>query len=226
MEESNLNKVNVGLLVLWPALITLGITGLRLAGELHHWGSLWFNRSAGGAGAVVGISWLPIFFGPYFAMKLAGAGEGPVSYGKILGAALAGLVVMIAGGTLAGLTEAYPGILTLAGFAIMLAAAFIPSMGWGRLGKTLLVYAFAARIPVLVVMYFAMKGNWGTHYDAVRAPHQGLVFWKKFFDMAFLPQMFMWISYTVIVGSLMGAIAGALFGRKLPKVRRASGAAY
>jgi len=224
MAESNLNRVNVGLLILWPAVITLVITILRVGGELHHWSSLGFNRSAGGGGAVIGISWLPIFFGPYFAMKLAGAGEGPVSYGKALGVALAGLVVMIGGGILVGLTEAHPGILTLAGFVIMLAAAFLASMGWGRLGKTLLGYAFAARIPVLVVMYFAMKGNWGTHYDALPARYQSLALWKKFFDAAFLPQMFMWIGYTVIVGSLIGEIVGALFGRKSPKVQGVSGA--
>jgi hypothetical protein len=223
MTESRLNKPSVGLLILWPAVITLAITVLRLEGELHHWSSLWFNRSAGGGGAVVGISWLPIFFGPYFALRLAATGEGPVSYGRAFGATFAALVVMIGGVFLVGLTDSNPGILTLAGFVLMLAAAFIPSIGWGRLGKTLLAYAFAARIPVLVIMYFAMKGNWGTHYDAVSARYQDLALWKKFFEMAFLPQMFMWITYTVVAGSLFGEIVAALFGRKLPRVQETPG---
>ena len=30
---------------------------------------------------------------------------------------------------------------------------------------TLLAYAFAARVPVALVMLVAMLGNWGTHYD-------------------------------------------------------------
>ena len=223
MAESGSNKTSVGLLILWPAAITLAVTLLRVEGELHHWSSMWFNRSAGGAGALVGISWLPVFFGPYFALRLAAADEGPVSYGRAFGATLAALIVMIGGVVLVGLTESRPSILTLAGFVIILAAALIPGIGWGRLGKTLLAYAFAARIPVLVVMYFAMKGNWGTHYDAVRPDYQDLALGKKFFEMAFLPQMFMWIAYTVVVGSLFGGIAGALWGRKSPGVHGTPG---
>jgi len=51
-----------------------------------------------------------------------------------------------------------------AAFAI---AAAIQYPAWPSLFKTLLAYAYAARIPVVVLMFFAMKGNWGTHYDAV-----------------------------------------------------------
>ncbi len=217
MTESSLKETDIGQLIFWPAVVTLALTVFRLEGELHHWSSLWFNRSAGGGGAIAGISWLPIFFGPYFALKLARAGEGPMSYGRTLAASLAALGVMIGGGILVGMTESHPGILTLAGFLIMLAAAFIPGIGWGPLGRTLLAYAFAARIPVLVLMFFAMKGHWGTHYDAVQPSYQDMAFWAKFFDTAFLPQMFLWISYTVVIGSLCGAIAGALASRKLTK---------
>ena len=70
-----------------PAVITLGITILRLVGELQHWLPRFFNTAPGGGGALVGISWLPIIFGPYFAVKLAGAGEGTPSTGKVVLAA-------------------------------------------------------------------------------------------------------------------------------------------
>jgi hypothetical protein len=43
-------------LILWPALIALAITLLRLAGELQGWSSVLFNPAAGGGGALVGIS--------------------------------------------------------------------------------------------------------------------------------------------------------------------------
>jgi hypothetical protein len=76
MTETGSGKKSIVQLILVPSLITLGITILRLEGELHHWGSPWFNSSAGGGGAIIGISWLPIVFGPYFALKLAGSGEG------------------------------------------------------------------------------------------------------------------------------------------------------
>ena len=61
-------------LIAVPALITLAITILRLVGELQPWPSVLFSRQAGGGGAIVGISWLPIIFGPLFAIKLVGSG--------------------------------------------------------------------------------------------------------------------------------------------------------
>jgi len=45
MADENLN---VSKLVLIPALITLGVTVLRLVGELNHWNPSLFNRAAGG----------------------------------------------------------------------------------------------------------------------------------------------------------------------------------
>ena len=214
MGDSASVKISIGQLILWPALITLAITVLRVEGELQGWSSLWFNTSAGGGGAIVGISWLPIILGPYFALKLARSGDRPISYGRAFGTTLGGLVVMVLGAVLVGVTESHPGILTLAGFLVMLAAAFIPFLGWRSLGSTLLLYAFLARIPVLIVMYLAMKGDWGTHYDAVPTRYQDLALWRKFFATAFLPQMFLWIGYTVVIGSLFGDLVASLFGRK------------
>jgi hypothetical protein len=77
-----------------------------------------------------------------------------------------------------------------------------------------LAYAFAARIPVLVVMYLALSGKWGTHYDAVPPRFQEMALWKKFFEVAVLPQMSLWIGYTVVVGALFGETGALLFGRK------------
>ena len=69
-------------LVLWPAVITLGITLLRLFGELQGWAPALFNRAAGGGFALIGISWLPILLGPYFALKLAKSGKGRPAPGR------------------------------------------------------------------------------------------------------------------------------------------------
>jgi hypothetical protein len=201
-----------------PAVITLGITILRLVGELEHWPKLLFNPAAGGRLAIVGISWLPIIFGPYFALKLAGAGDRPSSVGKAIGLAFAGLVLIVLGGVVAGVTASQHPNLMLLGFLIMLVAAFIPGIGWHSLGNTLLAYAFAARIPVLIVMYLALAGNggqgWGTHYDAVdpRLAHASLA--KKFVYEAFMPQMTLWIGWTVVVGSIFGVIAIAIARRE------------
>lgn len=58
-------------LILVPALISLGVTILRLVGELKNWSPLLFNPEAGGGGALVGIAWLVPIFGIYFGLKLA-----------------------------------------------------------------------------------------------------------------------------------------------------------
>ena len=210
-------SVCVTSLITIPALITLGITILRLVGELEHWPTPWFSAAAGGGGAIVGITWLPIIFGPYFALKLAGAGDGPSSAGKAIGLALGGLVVLVLGGVLAFGTVSHPSILTAVGFLVMLVAAFIPGIGWRSLGNSLLAYAFAARVPVLIVMFLAMRGNggqgWGTHYDAPPPNFPLHTLAAKFFYIGVLPQMTLWIGFTVVIGSILGVIVVALVRR-------------
>ncbi len=220
MAETGSGKKSIVQLILVPSLITLAITVLRLEGELHHWGSPWFNSSAGGGGAIVGISWLPIIFGPYFALKLASSGEGTSSYGKAFATTIGGLVVMVLGGFLL-FKSGNSALLAVLAFVLTLVAAIIARTGWRSLGSTLIAYAFAARIPVLIVMYFAMRGGWGTHYDAVEARFAAAPLWTKFFYEAFLPQMMLWIGYTVVVGSLFGEIVAVIFARK-PVVQPAS----
>jgi hypothetical protein len=207
-------SVSITSLITVPALITLGITILRLVGELQHWPRPWFNAAAGGGGAIIGISWLPIIFGPYFALKLAGAGDGPSSAGKAIGFAFLGLVVYFLAGLWFSASVSHPTFLTLLPILLMLVTAFIPGLGWRSLGNTLLAYAFAARIPVLIVMFLAMRGNggqgWGTHYDAVAPMFANASFAKKFLYEAFLPQLTMWIGWTVVVGSVFGTVVAAV----------------
>jgi hypothetical protein len=47
-DESSSSPNSLMRLVVVPALITLGITILRLVGELQHWPAPWFNTSMGG----------------------------------------------------------------------------------------------------------------------------------------------------------------------------------
>src|SRR5678815_179225 len=75
-----------------PALISLGVTLLRLIGELQNWSPRLFNREAGGGGALVGIAWLVPIFGIYFALKLSQLGAAGLRAGKMVLYALAGLV--------------------------------------------------------------------------------------------------------------------------------------
>lgn len=209
------SSVSVLRLILIPAVITLAVTILRLVGELQGWSPLLFGNEAGGGGAVVGITWLPFIFGPYFAVKLARAGEGPASTGKAVGFTLLGIVVFVAAGFVGFAPQVtLPGRMAI-GYILMAGATLLVYPGWPKLFKTLLAYAYAARIPVMIVMFFAIYGNWGTHYDALPPDYTGPADpLGKFFLIGFLPQMIFWVGYTILIGSLFGGIAAAIAGRR------------
>lgn len=200
-------------MILWPAVLTLAITLLRLAGELQDWSPILFNREAGGGGALVGISWLPFLLGPYFAWKLARAGKGPKSAWKTAGLALVGVVAAIV---------AFGGVMSLGmrlgtialAFVLTGATGFIPWKAWPELAKVLLVFALAARVPVVIVMLAAIFGGWGTHYDVLppdppaRLLELGLL--GRWFFIGFLPQLTVWIAQTLLMGTLFGAVVVAI----------------
>src|SRR5260370_13974045 len=110
VEINSRTHLSITRLIFVPAVITLAVTILRVVGELHHWSPRLFNPSAGGGGALVGVVWLPFIFGPYFALKLSGAGEAPSGAGKVIGFAVLGLVLTIGGAVLAfGPEPVFPG---------------------------------------------------------------------------------------------------------------------
>ena len=198
-----------------PAVITLAITILRLVGERQGWSKLWFNPDAGGGLAPIGIVWLVPIFGFYFAMKLAHSGDAPPGAGRVAMLALLGIVVT-AIGLYVAITTSIPGT-PLAQLFVGVAsiiALIIQRKAWPALFKTLFAYAFAARIPVAIIMFFAIKGNWGTHYDGPPPGFPPDITWfPKFILIGVLPQLVFWVAFTVIVGTLFGAIAVALSNR-------------
>lgn len=202
-------------MILVPALITLAVTVLRLIGELLHGSSRFFNSSAGGGGAIIGIVWLAPVFGIYFAVKLARAGQGPRSAGKAIGWTVLGIVICVLGGLVGFAPQVHLPGKELIGYAVMALGAATVVLGWPILFKTLIAYAYAARVPVLIIMFFAILGSWGTHYDALPPMYAGPnSFWPKFFVLAFLPQMIFWVAFTILAGALFGSVVAAFVGRK------------
>jgi hypothetical protein len=205
-------------LIAVPALISLGVTLLRLTGELRHWPERWFSTGTGGpvpAGIswIVGITWLAIPFGIYFAFQLAREGDRPRSTGKALACAAAGLVVF-AGSlfVLRYIPVRFPMILIFI-WMFWAIAGGLQFLGWPSLSKVLLWYGLAARIPVAVVMFFAMAGNWGTHYDYVGIQWPSDFspgFTSRYLWLAFFPQLVAWVAYTIALGSLAGNVAASL----------------
>jgi hypothetical protein len=210
-------ETSPGKLILVPAVITFAITLLRLVGELQGWSPALFNREAGGGGAIVGISWLVPIFGAWFGWKLAKAGGSPGRIGPALLIAILAFALMpgIGFGAIKA-ANLNPQSFTAFGLFVVLAFAGL-ALGlraWPALGKVLLQYALAARVPVILVMLVAMLGNWGTHYDVPppNFPEMGTL--AKWFAIGVVPQLSIWIWYTVVVGMIFGIVAAALAGRR------------
>ena len=204
-------------LILVPAVITLAVTLLRLVGELQGWSPLFFNREAGGGSAIVGIAWLVPIFGAYFGWKLVRAGSGPGGIGRALGLALLALALVPALGFVmeqAGMNQR--NLTTLSVFVVAsIVALVIGFRAWPALGRTLFGYGLLARIPVVVVMLVAILGNWGTHYDVPPSPDfpvMGTL--AKWFWIGLLPQLTIWMAFTVVIGGLFGIAAAAIAGRR------------
>jgi hypothetical protein len=210
-ESTSDSSLDIRGLILVPAVITLGVTLLRLAGELAHWSPRFFSAAPGGGAAVVGISWLPFLFGPYFAWKLTRSGQGGSGVWKTLGLAFLGLAVMLSGAFVGFASPfRFPGREILGILLIVLAPTLV-TLGWPALFKVLVAYGYAARIPVAIVMLWALRGHWGTHYDALPAHYSGPTsFLGQYMVIAFLPQMVVWIAFTVLVGTLAGALVTAV----------------
>jgi hypothetical protein len=222
-ETSSSARSSMMQLILVPSIITLAITILRLVGELQHWPKPWFSTNAGGGLAIIGISWLPLVFGPYFAVKLAARGEGPASTGKSIAFPVVGLVILIAGGYVsftAAHTQSPARVLL--GFVIMAIGGAFCFPGWVSLSKSLLAYGLVARIPVAILMFFALRGNWGTHYDALPPDYNGPTVWPKYLVIGVIPQILLWVPFTIVVGSLVGAIVRAVARRDKPAMQTAS----
>ena len=209
------NAAAIKKLIVVPAVITLAITLLRLLGELMHWSTTLFNPAPGGGGAIVGIAWLVPVFGVYFALTLAAAGERPAGVGPAIGYPLLGFALLPAVGFAATALGAPPASPPFFGVLVVtsIVGAFVAFRGWPALGRTLLAYGLAARIPVAVIMLFAILGNWRTHYDVAPPDLATMGPIPKWLLIGVVPQLTFWIWFTIAVGALCGGIALAIRDR-------------
>jgi hypothetical protein len=201
-------NVPIGRLILVPAIVTLAVTLLRLAGELLHWSPGLFNREPGGGGALVGIVWLIPIFGIWFALRLDRAGQGPSRVGRALGWAALAFALNTALGFGAFALFASSPVTQLAIFFVTSCLAIaVAFKGWPELWRVLVAYGLAARGPVIIVMFLSIFGGWDTHYSKPRPDFPPMGPWGLFFWTALLPQLGIWIYLTVVFGMLVGAAA-------------------
>ena len=76
-------------------------------------------------------------------------------------------------------------------------------------------YGLAARVPVILVTLAAIRGDWRTHYDQPPPGFPYIGNWlAKWLWIGLLPQMTIWMAYTVIVGSIAGGVALLFAGQR------------
>src|SRR5271169_4077411 len=188
-------ETNVLRTIAGPVVVSIAVTLLRLAGERLHWSPAWFSPETGGifpSGTrwVVGITWLPVPFGLYFAARLLRSSQGPKRRYLPLASSLSGLAFIFAFAHLPfSLPLAFPRVLVLV-WLVMIVAAAHQFYAWRSLAKILLAYGLVSRAFVAIVMFLAMRGEWGTHYDYVGMPPEfHMSFWPRFLWLAFFPQL-------------------------------------
>lgn len=209
------DKLDIKKLILVPSIITLALSVIRLIGELVGGPELLFGREAGGGGALLGIVWLVPVFGIYFAIKVNCAGHAPRSAGKLIGLSILGFVGIM-GVFMGALSILGQGSLTalIISSVAALGICFIVRSSWPELFQVLFTYGFAARIPVMVIMFFAIMLDLGTHYDAPPPEMEAISNWfMEWVLTGLVPQGTIWIAFTVLVGSLFGGVA-SLFHKK------------
>jgi hypothetical protein len=207
-------RTSVGRLILVPSLVTVGVTLLRLAGELTNGSPTFFSRAVGGGAAIVGIIWLVPVFGVYFAQRLD-RDEGSAPVARTAGFAALGLVAFAA---LAAVGFQRPTASLSQFLAIGAGAACgvaLTRPGWPRLWQALLAYGLAARIPVALVVLVAILNDWQTHYDTPPPGLPDLAPFARWIAIGAIPQLTIWIAVTVIGGTLFGA-ASLLVRRRRP----------
>jgi hypothetical protein len=211
-------------LVLVPALVTLAVTLVRLAGELLRLPSALFSREAGGAAAIVGIVWLVPIFGVVFALKLLRLGHAPSGGWRALGISVVAFFLLPASIAVA-LRVDFPVRVAVLGLG-SIAALVVAYSAWPALGRTLLAYGLAARIPVAALMLVAMLGNWGTHYELGPPTFPEMAVVPKWFWIGLLPQLTFWLGFTVAVGSIFGASTALVARRRAVIAPQASAATH
>jgi hypothetical protein len=59
-------------------------------------------------------------------------------------------------------------------------------------------------------MLVAMFANWGTHYEGGPPGFPEMATFPKWLWIGLLPQLVLWVGFTVIVGGLFGGITAAV----------------
>ena len=210
---------------MWPAVISLLATLLRLVGELQGWSAPLFGpggETAAGDPIPMGkfgiTPLIPIvgIYPGYRLQKTEGAppAKRTLAIFALAILAMAGLIALFV--SLGQMRMPNPKNGEAAeGFAISMVVfavgVFVACSAWRRLALSLLLYAFLARIPVVIVTWLSVSNGWVTHYARQMKglpPLEGMEKVRQLTEV----QVGFWIVITVIFGGLFG-VMGAQFAK-------------
>jgi hypothetical protein len=194
------------------------VTLLRLTGELRGWSPEYFNRLPGGGLSPLGITWLAPLVGFYFGWRLERAGVRLPRPSVAFGRPAAALVAAPLLGVLARRLFKLSWTANLGLWAVVsIAAAIVVYASWPALGRPLLAYAYAARVPVAIVMYAAIWKGWQTHYDLPPPGFPAMPARRRWVWIGLLPQATIWVAWTMAAGALFGALGWWAASRRRPR---------
>jgi hypothetical protein len=200
-------------LLLWPVLLSVAITVLRLLGEVRRWSPEYFDRLPGGGLSPLGIIWLAPLVGLYFGWQLQRRGQQAPSL--VQAALQPPLALALAAGALLLLdrlrASSRLSALTWGQWLTMWAVASVVALGvgllaWPALGRLLLAYALLVRTVVAGAMALATYRGWGTHYDVAPPGFPWMPALRRWLWTGLLPQLTIWVAITVAVGLLFGTL--------------------
>jgi hypothetical protein len=200
-------------LLLFAAGLTLGVTVLRVVGELQGWDPRWFPSEGGGKPSPVGILWLVPVFGFLFGRRLAQAGAKPAFVASFF-VPMFGVGALVAAGIWVYSHSTGPELeeraryLAYGGGLVALLGLF----SWPRAFCVLLCYAILARAPVALVQYLDVENGWQTHYGRVPPVLVGLESTRRLWFLT-LVQAGFWVPLTILLGGGCAAAGAATVRR-------------
>ncbi len=199
-------------LILWPTIVTLLVNVARLVVEQQGAGT----TASGGAGFWLGITWLVFVFGGWFGWQLGHSGSTPTLRPAWVWALLALLAIVGTAGwrfsqidmkdsTAAAMPPLRTAVLVIVGVAVPM--ALLQFVVWRRLAVTLLLYGVIARATVVAFTWLAKYQDWDTHYTKF-GPGGIQVAMEGTMTSATIAQFGFWVPFTIVAGTLVGAIVG------------------
>lgn len=207
-------------LLLWPSLITLAISCLRLTGEVQGW----LHAKSGGGGQLLGIAWCMFVFGAWFATRLARAGSTPRftptwPFGVGLLLLQVGSMMWAFGNVSQeppiddAAREAAMAVLRASVTQLAICTSVLGACAfviWPRLCWTLLLYGLGARATVVALTWLAKTKGWDTHYTKFGPQGFERAGMADTMVGASLAQFGIWVPLTIVTGTF----AGAWFARR------------